>query len=145
MNEPVIVKLELPASHRFLNILSGVIAEMINRIEQVEDRENVIYQLQLAAQEVAANIVDHAYPDVEDERIGIRLEFDPSIGELWLIFIDTGISFDEAGQADAPMVEPSDGGMGLYIVSQTVDGISYLREQEQNFWKITKRLMQVES
>lgn len=139
-DQPIVIQLELPASHRFLNVLSACIAESLNRIEQVTDRENTQYQLQLGAQEICTNIVDHAYVAGEAGRIWIRLEIDENIGEFLGVFMDTGLPYQEVDTEALTIDEPSEGGMGLFLIYQMLDSVSYERNGTTNIWRILKRL-----
>lgn len=138
--QSTIIRLELPASHRFLNVLSACIAEALTRIEQVTDRENTLYQLQLGAQEICTNIVDHAYAEGEDGRIWIRLEIDEQSGEFHIVFMDTGLPYQELEVDALTIDEPSEGGMGLFLIYQMLDTVSYERNNTTNIWRILKRL-----
>jgi len=56
-----VIRLDLPASHKHVNILGACISELLVRVEHVDDREAIMYNMQLAAHEACANIIDHAY------------------------------------------------------------------------------------
>ncbi len=55
------IRLDLPATHKYLNVLGACIESMLAQIEELPDREQLVYSLQLAVQETATNIVNHAY------------------------------------------------------------------------------------
>lgn len=140
MSEIIRFQLELPAVHRFLNVLSGCLSELLSRIDGIENRDAVVYQLQLAAQEVCANIVDHAYEGRTGERLTVGIEVDEAAGWLRATFVDTGRAFDPRSAPDA-IDAPSEGGMGLFLIEQLVDQVEYRRESDRNLWIITKTLV----
>ncbi len=141
MAESAMISLDLPATHRFLSVLSASIGEMLKRADdQRPAQENQIYELQLAAQEVAANIVDHAYADTGG-RIAVQLSYDAADHQISIIFTDRGVVYKEKGAPALPSLEDSaSGGMGLFLVMSLVDDLSYERRDETNVWQITKRL-----
>ncbi len=140
MNQFIRIKLEIPASHRFLNVLSGTLGELLSRVDQVDERDTVTYQLQLAAQEVCTNIVDHAYEGNPDGRIEIHIEVDENAHVLNMTFGDTGVGYETGIPAILTIDEPSEGGMGLFLIRQLVDQVDYQRQGDWNVWKISKKL-----
>jgi len=140
MSDLVTLKLELPASHRFLNVLTGCIGELLSRINVIDNRDTVTYQLQLAAQEVCTNIVDHAYQDVPDGRIEVFIEVDENNHHMTVTFGDTGAPYESGIPDELTIEEPSEGGMGLFLIRQLVDHVDYQRQNQWNIWKISKKL-----
>ncbi len=139
MSNPIRITLELPASHRFLNVLSGCIAELLSRIDLGDEGSAFIYQVQLAAQEVSANIVDHAYEDVADGRFSVDLEVDEDRSLFTARFVDDGVVYS-GEPTTAEMQEPGDGGMGLFLIRQLVNQVEYQRLADRNIWTISKQL-----
>jgi len=138
MNTPIRIQLELPAAHRFLNIIGGCIQELINRTPNLSDPESLSYQLQLAAQEVCANIIDHAYQGMDGNRIWIEFQLDESVPQLTALFSDEGQPFNNAEPNLSDL--PGEGGMGLFLIHQLVDHVEYQRTQNRNTWVLTKTL-----
>ncbi|MFN8529671.1 MAG: ATP-binding protein [Anaerolineae bacterium] len=139
MNVPIRIKLELPATFQFLNVLSGCISEMLNRVDDIADRNTLVYQLQLAAQELCTNIVEHAYQGQSDGRIEVLIEVDEADRQIALTFGDNGAAYDISIPAVTTIEEPSEGGMGLFLIRQLMDQVDYRRDGQWNLWKITKR------
>jgi serine/threonine-protein kinase RsbW len=139
MAEPVLLSLELPASHRYLNVLGACIAEMLKRVEDEPVDEKLIYELQLAAQEVSTNIVNHAYQS-NYGRINIDLSYDPDTQQFAIKFMDMGQVFPGY---DNPLPAPEaldHGGMGLFLIKALVDDVQYQRTNEVNIWQLAKKL-----
>lgn len=134
------IKLELPASHKYLNVLGGCISEMLSRVECLHDGDSVIYNVQLAVHECCANIVDHAYGGTGQGRITVHAAFliEPRlfIAEVY----DTGISFDMSA-APVPDLEAGQvHGYGLFLMHQLLDDVIYTPGDGINKWTLIKRL-----
>ncbi|MDZ7830832.1 MAG: SpoIIE family protein phosphatase [Desulfobacterales bacterium] len=83
--------------------------------------------IELAAVELTTNIIRHAY----DSQPGhpVRLEAIAYPREMTLSFYDRGNPFDP-DKVPAPVLDGSkEGGMGVYIVEQSVDDITYSRNE----------------
>lgn len=103
----------------FLLRFYASLPEMLN-----EDQAAAI---EIAAVEVVTNIIKHAYhlkPGMEIE-ITARAYTD----SLEIDFLDRGDHFDPA-DVPIPLLDGSrDNGMGCFIIEQTVDGVSYSRDE----------------
>ena len=91
--------------------------------------------------EVLSNIVHYAYNDDKPHDIIIKTKTEESA--FTLIFEDDGIPFNpllhvSEAQADIPLVHRKKGGLGIYLVSQIVDDISYQRVGDKNILTLTK-------
>jgi sigma-B regulation protein RsbU (phosphoserine phosphatase) len=113
----------------------AVVANCGVRLGLVQAR---LADIDLAVEEVLANIASYAYPDSAGDvemscyadECGFRMEF-----------VDWGIPFDVL--ARPPPVLPSDiakreiGGLGIHLVKQTMDQVSYRREGDRNVLALT--------
>ena len=68
-----VIRLDLPATHKYLNILGACISELLARVEDIDEREAISYNLQFAAHEACANIIDHAYEGDLGRRILVTI------------------------------------------------------------------------
>jgi serine/threonine-protein kinase RsbW len=135
-----VIRLDLPATHKHLNILSACIAELLVRIEEINEREAVIYNLQLAAHEACANIIDHAYAGELERRIAIMLTLAARPRRLIIDLYDTGCSFDFASVPEPNLNEAHDHGYGLFLMRSLMDEVSYISQPEGNHWSLVKHL-----
>ena len=135
-----VIRLELPATHKYLNILSACIAELLVRIEEINEREAVIYNLQLAAHEACANIIDHAYAGEVERRIAIMLTLAAPPRRLIIDLYDTGCSFDIASVPEPNLNEAHDHGYGLFLMRSLMDEVRYISRPEGNHWSLVKHL-----
>ena len=89
---------------------------------------NATNQLALAASEVAANIIRHAYRG----RTGMPIEaqIEAYRGRVSMRFIHEGESFDPETAQPPPFDGSREGGFGLYFISQNVDEVRYGQQDE---------------
>jgi sigma-B regulation protein RsbU (phosphoserine phosphatase) len=91
--------------------------------------EDSIAQLQLAVTEAASNILRHAYRGHAGQLIWI--EADAFADRVVLRLYHTGESFDPK-QVPPPAFDGSrEGGFGVYIIAQSVDEVSYFRDERE--------------
>ena len=135
-----VVRLDLPAGHKHLNILGACISELLVRVEHVDDREAIIYNIQLAAHEACANIIDHAYAGDSERRVLITLTLAGCPRRLIIELHDTGFSFDLAAVPEPNLDEAHDHGYGLFLMRSLMDEMTYTSRPEGNHWALVKHL-----
>ena len=135
-----VIRLDLPANHKHLNILGACISEFLVRVEHVDEREAVIYNLQLAAHEACANIIDHAYAGDLERRILVTLTLGGRPRRLVIELHDTGYSFDLAAVPEPNLEEAHDHGYGLFLMRSLMDEVTYTSRPEGNHWALVKHL-----
>jgi serine/threonine-protein kinase RsbW len=135
-----VIRLDLPATHKHLNILSACIAEMLTRIDNISEREALTYNLQLAAHEACANIIDHAYVGDVEQRIIITLTLAAPPRRMIIDLHDTGYSFDITTVPEPNLNEAHDHGYGLFLMRSLMDEVSYIAQPRGNHWSLVKHL-----
>jgi serine/threonine-protein kinase RsbW len=131
------ISLELPSTPE--DVMRGVeTVEAFCRERQIP--QTAIHAVMLAVEEVASNIVNHAYqPDSgQTFQLTVMHEGDRLMVELR----DHGPAFDPL-QASAPDLEtdPDErdiGGLGIHLVRHYMEQIQYHREGEENVLLMTK-------
>jgi len=110
---------------------------------------DLLFQLNLAVEEVVTNIMRHGYgPSMKDAKIFLEMAFD---GERITICItDEGIAFDPLSvpppdDLEKSLEERRIGGLGIWFVRQMMDEVAYRRENGQNILAVRKRVMNAES
>jgi anti-sigma regulatory factor (Ser/Thr protein kinase) len=96
------------------------------------------YNLQLAVDEIATNIVTHGYE--EQHRTGdLSIRGDIGDGALTITIEDHGVAFDPRSRAlpreedlSKPLEERQIGGLGIYLAVKGVDRFDYRREGDRN-------------
>ncbi|MEW6404351.1 MAG: ATP-binding protein [Chloroflexota bacterium] len=113
-----------PARFEFLDEIRDFVAE-IARHGGFTEKE--IYSLQLAADEAASNIVEHAYMDVQDGEI--RISCDMRGNDIIIAMHDDGRSFNpnkvKAPNLKADLSERQIGGLGIYLMRKLMDDVRY--------------------
>ena len=135
-----VIRLDLPATHKHLNILGACISELLVRVENVAEREAITYNLQLAAHEACANIIDHAYVGDLERRILVTLTLFECPRRLIIELHDTGYSFDPAAIPEPNLDEAHDHGYGLFLMRSLMDEVTYASQPEGNHWALVKHL-----
>jgi serine/threonine-protein kinase RsbW len=136
MSEEFVIELRLPASHQFLSVLSAVIASVMERIDNLPDREIQSYNVQLAAHEICVNIVTHAY--AEDPVNDIAIKFIVDTHHIRIEMKDTGQSFDLDSVPEPNLDKAQIHGYGLFLARELMDTVDYQSQPDYNLWILTK-------
>jgi anti-sigma regulatory factor (Ser/Thr protein kinase) len=89
--------------------------------------EDSVAALELAVDEAASNIMEHAYHGREDQSIHVEAEAFPGRVEIQLHHF--GNAFDPS-TAPPPLFDGSrDSGFGVYIIAKSVDEVRYSRDE----------------
>jgi serine/threonine-protein kinase RsbW len=135
-----VIRLDLPATHKYLNILGACITELLTRIDNINEREVITYNLQLAAHEACANVIDHAYEGDGEQRIIITLTLTAPPRRLIIDLHDTGYSFDISTVPEPDLNEAHDHGYGLFLMRSLMDEVTYVPQPKGNHWSLVKHL-----
>ncbi|WP_019507606.1 anti-sigma regulatory factor [Pleurocapsa sp. PCC 7319] len=98
--------------------------------------DKTAYKLRLAVDEIATNIIIHAYEGAGIEgKIVLNAQFDEQA--LTIFIEDTGAEYDPTQQAkpddlDQPLENREIGGLGVYLALQSVDRFIYQRIGDRN-------------
>ena len=141
MKEPVTARtgvLELKARNESIPLM----IERINgELNQVSCPDSVRRHIDVAIDEIGANIASYAYSDVSDGSIPRDMTLRYEIGEGYAIltFSDSGKPFDPL-QAEEPLIGgmPQLGGFGIHIVRNIMDHLEYTYRNGQNCLRVTK-------
>ena len=103
---------------------------------------HVAMKLQVAMEEMVTNVIFYAYPEGTSADITLLAESDGK--ELTFVLSDTGKPFDPTAKEDADLdVNPMDreqGGMGILIVKNIMNEVSYERLGDMNQLTMKKKL-----
>ena len=98
--------------------------------------------LNLVIEEMVSNVIFYAYPQEKSEEIELTAESDGK--ELTFVLSDKGMEFDPTKKEDAdPNVNPMDrdiGGMGIYIVKNIMNQVTYQRLEGKNLLTMKKEI-----
>lgn len=116
-------------------------------IEQVSDAfgvaPDVVFQLNLALDEALANSVNYAYG--ADGNGEIVLEASKDDENIVFRLIDSGSPFDPTGEGEdvdttSSAEERPIGGLGIFLIKQMMDEVSYERNGDENILIMKKKL-----
>ena len=103
--------------------------------------EKGIYAVQLAADEAASNIIEHAY-GYRSEKV-FRLRCEQKDERLVITFFDQGESFDfskvEVPDVTANLADRKIGGLGIFLMHKLMDEVEYKVTSTGNFLTLIKR------
>jgi serine/threonine-protein kinase RsbW len=103
--------------------------------------EKGIYAVQLASDEAASNIIEHAYAGQPNQTFRLHCELKDD--RIIVTFFDRGKSFDftsvEAPDVTANLSERKVGGLGIYLMHKLMDEVEYKVAQTGNFLTLIKR------
>lgn len=102
---------------------------------------SVVGKVALAAEEALVNVINYAYGGGEGD---LELQADTSApGTLQLKLIDSGAPFDPLQKEDPDITAPAEqrpiGGLGIFMVKQIMDSVTYERIGERNVLTMVKQ------
>ncbi len=102
----------------------------------------VVFNLQLALEECATNVIMYAYPPEEKQTLLVTAELVEH--DLVLTIEDGGLPFDPTQVAEADTTLSAEerpiGGLGIFLVRQLMDTVAYQRVEGKNRLTLMKRI-----
>ena len=145
IREQSLEKYEAPASMEFWDDFTNFASEQINDLLADESRA---YKLRLAYEELISNIIRYAndgkQQNSETTKLEVSLVLKTIDAERWLILQtkDTGTQFDphfyhrSPVDTDQPVAERQIGGLGLFLIEQSVDKATYDWIDNKNIYQL---------
>jgi serine/threonine-protein kinase RsbW len=131
------VRLELPAIHKYLNVIGACIRAMLDREQSLPEQDSLFYNIELAVHEACTNIVEHAYAGISG-RIDIALTLLEEPRQFIVELHDRGQSFNLADVVSPNLEQPQTSGYGLFLVHQLMDEVTYYPKPGDNRWILVK-------
>ena len=98
--------------------------------------------INLALEEAVSNVILYAYPKETDGLVDVEAILRKD--SLEFIIVDSGVPFDPtaapAVDTTLPIEERSIGGLGIHLVRELMDSVSYERKDEKNYLRMIKNL-----
>ena len=129
--------LKFPASFEYLDDIREYVGQKAHTAG-FSDRE--VYSIQLAADEAASNIIEHAYGGKSDATFDLSCEF--QYDRLIITMLDHGKSFDitKVAKPDlkADLSKRKIGGLGIYLMRKLMDEVHYEITSSGNLLTLVK-------
>lgn len=120
-----------------------VIEFVEKQLELHECPDKALFQIEIAIEEIFVNIVNYAELTA-DEDVEIRCEVLDNPLRVVVQFLDNGIPFDPLAKEDpdtsVEALERNEGGLGIFMIKQMMDSVSYTYEGGKNTLTILKNL-----
>ena len=101
----------------------------------------VVHDLNLALEEVVANIILYGYEDEREHQIDVDIYVQDS--DVTLEVCDDATAFNPLEKSvpdlDKPLEEREIGGLGIYLTRTLMDELEYKREQGKNLLRMKKK------
>lgn len=110
--------------------LSGLLAALDEACRQLAIGEAEGLRLQLLAEELFINTVDHGRPDAESSCVSLRLIRQQD--DIVLHYEDRGMPFDPSSCALPAAMPELPGGMGIRLIRGLTREVRYRREGDRN-------------
>jgi serine/threonine-protein kinase RsbW len=127
-----------PAKFEYLDEIRDLVAG-VARQGGFTDKE--VYSLQLAADEAASNIIEHAYEGVSGASLDVNCEMQGDT--LVIVMRDRGRTFDSSKvkqpNLKADLSERQIGGLGVYLMRKLMDEVHYENTGSDNVLTMIKR------
>jgi anti-sigma regulatory factor (Ser/Thr protein kinase) len=132
---------------RFTNDLEDIVRvnqafEEFAQVEGLPDR--VRRSIKLVFDELLNNIIRYAFTDDDGGVHDLEVRVESTSAEISITISDDGRPFDpfalEAPDTSLPIEEREIGGLGIHLVRQLMDEVSYVRRDDRNVVALTKRL-----
>lgn len=112
-------------------------------LEAVDCPMRAEVQINIAIDELMSNIAYYAYnPDTGSATVKVEVVEEPL--SVIITFIDNGVPYDPLSHEDPDITLDLDergvGGLGIFLVRQTMDDVSYEYKNGQNILTIRKNL-----
>ena len=124
--------------------LDKVVSFVEKSISGLDCSFKVKYQINLAVEEIFTNIANYAYPEDKVGEVGVKIEVTDNPITVALTFIDDGHQYDPLSNEDpdvnANLDERQVGGLGIFLVKQTMDDISYEYKNGKNILTLKKEV-----
>lgn len=123
--------------------LPQVLAFIDEQLEKHECPAKVMTQMDLATEEIFANISSYAY-EPDSGYATVRVEITDEPASVMISFIDKGTPYDPLAKPDPdlkiPVRERRKGGLGIFLVKKSMDDMRYEYKDGQNILTIIKTI-----
>lgn len=123
--------------------LAKVMAFVDSHLEDADCPMKHQFQIDVAVEEIFVNIASYAYAPGTGRAV-VRMELSGEPAEARITFIDQGMPYDPLKKEDPDITlsaaDRKIGGLGIYIVKQSMDKMEYEYRDGSNVLTLTKKL-----
>ena len=123
--------------------VSKGITPIINLLNELEVEHKVVYKIELALEELLVNVASYAYAP-RHGIIDISYEVVDNPRTIVITIVDQGKAFNPLEMEDPDITLPSEerriGGLGVFIVKNTMDELTYDRKDDKNILVVKKAI-----
>ena len=124
-----------------LEALGTALDPVMDELDVLGVDKKTAYKIRLALDEILTNVVSYAYEDEQGEvEVNYEIQDDPRM--IVVNVIDEGKAFNPLEIEDPDLTldikDRQIGGLGLFIVKNTMDDVSYVRNNNKNILTIKK-------
>ena len=110
--------------------------------EELEIDMALAMSLNLAMEEAVVNVMDYAYPEGTEGEVDIEAIADEA--QLHFTISDSGKPFDPTAKEEVDTTLSAEerpiGGLGIHLIRQLMDDISYERKDDKNILRLSKNI-----
>ena len=119
--------------------LQSLMHAMTNFLEDHGVEGQPVYRINLALEELITNTIKYGYTDYDSHEIQVSAEIDDE--RVVCVIKDGAREFNPLDQKapESPSEESKAGGLGIHIIRQMLDSITYRREGHENILEIQIR------
>lgn len=132
-------------SHALFQPIAGRADEIMDFLlhtEEVSAHPSLVYTIRLSCEEIIVNIISYAYPETTEGYIWLNVTKDED--ELCIEIQDGGTPFNPIEKQEPDIAQELEereiGGLGIYLVLQMMDGVTYRREEGKNKLMLRKKI-----
>ena len=120
------------------------VTDFVNaELDQLNCSRKVRTQISIAIDELFGNIARYAYKGRKGSAT-VRVETEKNPAAVLITFIDKGIPYNPLEQKDPDITLAAEdrpiGGLGIFVVKKTMDGLHYAHRDGQNILRIRKKI-----
>ena len=119
------------------------LASFVEAIAQEKQlSQSMAMGINLALEEAVSNVIMYAYPKETDGLVDVEAILRKD--SLEFLIVDSGIPFDPTAAPEVdlniPAKERPIGGLGIHLVRELMDSVSYERKDNRNYLRMTKKI-----
>ena len=136
----------MKTKHIVIDNQIGELSFLAEEIEKLAEEWNLpmalAMNINLVIEEAVSNIIFYAFADNEKHEIKISISL--NIDKLLIEIADNGLPFNPMLQQEPditlPLKERPVGGLGIFLITQIMDEVSYVRQKNQNILTLNKSI-----